>query len=261
MAFQGKRICALILALAILAACCSACAKSHGNRTESIELTDHEKELLCDIFHADLEQQQIRSGQLYASQKELLEQLRVLEQWLQGKYPSHSFDVSSIQIGHGLNNSVDFIFTADGLERSYSAKAKGIGSRDFEENFFVTVLSDRCETELSRRLLEDELPLAAMDFGFTGLAGAGVTETTTPDAMLSKTPLVGWTVSIFLTGGNDALEKAKSSITAMAMPGAYWLCASEKFQENMGIDECWKTKSENENAVRTESFRIQQADP
>ena len=219
-------------------------------------LTEEEKDLLCTVYPSQLQQQYIREGTLLEEQKQTLSRMRGIVEWLQKKYPSHSFRIVSVDRGNPDDPGADYVFTADGGEARYHAAAQGDGT--FRESYYAALLAEPCTERLERLLAARGVPLAGVEIDFLGLAGDEVTEQTDAETLLAMGEQVSRRSTVFLCGDETAVRRARAEIEALGLAGGYWLFASERLQTGMGAAACWEIKRAGGGEFFSDSFLLGQ---
>ena len=247
----------VLLAAALLAALFAGCGASGGAETKegttvTVQMEDWEKDLLCSFYTSQLQQEKIRRGELFDSQRKLLEQMRGAKAWLEGKYPSHSIAFVSLDLSSGAVPPFLFGFTVDGGETVYLAKELG---DSFGENYFASVLLAPCEALLLEKLRENGVPAAAVEVEFLDMAGDAVTERTDAAALLALGDAVSRRTTVYLRGGAEQLAPAKAAAEALAPSGMWWLYAAD-YPESASAADCRAFNRDKPDAVQSDSFRL-----
>lgn len=85
---------------------------------EKIELTEMEEKILCELY---IDEDRIREGKLFEYQKECLEQLRFVVNYLKEKYPDVEFEILTINPKSKLNMITRVTFKETGTtDRQYA---------------------------------------------------------------------------------------------------------------------------------------------
>ena len=220
----------------------------------SVPMTEEEKDLLCTVFSTQLQQQYIREGKLLEDQELTLRQMRAVVEWLQKKYPSHSFRLTAIEWKTPLKATIDYAFTADGGETVYYVTTPGMASAEFKESFYAALLAEPCAERMERLLAERGLPLVGAKIDFQGLAGDEVTELTSAEELLAMGEQVFRRTTVFLSGDEAVVRDAQDAVETLGLVGGYWLFASERFRPGMSTEACWEIKREGGDDVYSASF-------
>lgn len=258
-----KSLLVIILLLSVLLSACSAMGNAGRSMAKRLEedlmehpITEQEKEVLCSAYLYEEQQRAIMDGQLLQSQKELLMQMRAIVQWLEEKYPSHSFEIIEIEQKIPLQQNIYYLFAADGSEKVFSACAQERDSEEYRENFFPVVFQEACVANVSKAIEDCGVDYMAVDVGFLGMAGGAVTEKTSPADIFFVDHQISQSVKIYISGGKEQLDQAIRKLESIGIPGTYFVIASDQFSNEMTAEACAEFKKQNSALCISESFSI-----
>lgn len=157
----------LLMAIGLLL-CLSACgdkapaaeqpARQTGDDSVTVEMTDHEKDLLCEIYPME---ERIREGRLFDYQMTTLEAYREGMNYLEGKYPGYSFTALSLTPATKFDPWMTVRVQSVGTEvRELRVTPEGSGYT-FSDTFYNEVLREQYDAELEKLLLSSGIEAKA----------------------------------------------------------------------------------------------------
>ncbi|MCC8104022.1 MAG: hypothetical protein LIP11_17835 [Clostridiales bacterium] len=217
------------------------------DEVEGIVMTEEQKELLKKISADD---ERVESGNLFAWQEEVLRQYEYAKEYLQGKYPSHTFEIYDCVQKSKLNSYTTFWFYADEGEESYELYLWTEGQdteegteEETEESMYMSVQKDTSEylckdnfycslicdsyAEALLEVLQKEVPeCVGVLTVMTSVNGEDCDETLDVNDILAGKYEITNSTRIFLDGssGVDAselFEQVQSLIGEQRIYGAY----------------------------------------
>ena len=219
----------LIFSLLGAAGCTDVLKKKQevGAMENEVNLTQEKKDFLTAM---SMDEERIQNGDLYDWQVEVLRQYDYVEEYLKGKYPSHTFVLNSCNPKGRDNSFSTFWFTADDGEESYELYLY-VDSDDHyscEDNYYGTLLKDSYNTALLS-LLQEEIPecIGAASI-FSNVQGENVGEKVTGKEVLDGDMEIPNTVYIYAVSSEASqaqtlVEKVEQLIQEKKIYGNYYI--------------------------------------
>ena len=158
--------------------------KMSNERESVVSLTPEQEELLRSM---SVDEQRIKEGKLYNWQKEVLKQREVVLEYLNRKYPSHTFEIVSCSPQNQTHSDSEFWYKADGNDRIFEmyleTDEKGYICQD---NFYGFLLKKSYEETLFSILKKDVPECVTVVSQISSLKGLEYDETLTAQKILES---------------------------------------------------------------------------
>ncbi len=171
-----------------------------------MELTSNEKDVLAGLsFNAE----EIKKGELNEADMAMLLEMRAVYSYLEEKYPSYKFEISSCDPKSGTVKEYDeWYFRAEKIDRAsaFIALVTEDGeSFDIKDDFYGEIVRGSIQDFLGEKLGSNDIPVIQINAGFWEYLGKEYGEKILAEDVLKGKIPAGNDIKIFLDGsGMDA---------------------------------------------------------
>ena len=192
-----------------------------------VELTQEKKDFLTAM---SMDEERVQAGKLYDWQTEVLRQYDYAMDYLEKKYPSHSFKFTACNPKGRDSSFSTFWFEADGGENSYELylDVDNDGNYSCEDNYYGELLKDSYNIALLSLLQENIPECIGAASEFNTVQGAGFGEKITGKDVLEGKDKVSNTTYIYAVQSDDSqaqstAEKIENFIKDRKIYGSYYV--------------------------------------
>lgn len=216
----------------------------------------NERDLLCEIYSNNFEVEALESGNPFEYQKETLNQIRMLKEYLYKKYPSHSFEIAKIIPKAFSNDPTRFAFKADKLELLFSAELSNKGI--FEDDFYVFLIGSTFDDELKKLLVAEDAQVCIVNTSFNSRIGSELGGDFSFKKIVELGKSLPHDTAIYISESytEKEAEKVEGSIFRIMRSGSYRVYYSADFATCSTVEECKRLWESNDVGIYCHVFHI-----
>lgn len=200
------------------------------------EITAEQEALLIKI---SVNEERIRDGKLYDWQEEVLRQYDYALEYLQGKYPSHSFVMIDCEPKNKLNSYTTFWFQADGEEKTYELYLNINENEEYtcEDNYYGNLFEEPYAMELQVRIQKEVSECVSVVSRMTSVKGLEFSENLEVSDILDGKYMVTNSTDIYVDGtrkeAGQLIEAVHKVIVENKIYGSYTVYVLENLPEEL----------------------------
>ncbi|WP_455713955.1 hypothetical protein [Anaerosporobacter sp.] len=208
----------------------SACKELMENEEpdEVIAMTDEQRDLLIEM---SFDEEGVKEGKLSEWQIEVLRQFDSAKEYLERKYPSHTFKIIRGESNDIFHDFTEFIFIADDDDEWYDMRID-IEKKDsgdvyaITDNYSGVLLKEKYEEELLKVLQKECKQCVAVHVDMSSMDGEEVNETFDVNRIIDEGFEVTHHTTIFINGQDEAdplalVKQVKDLIKEKRIYGSY----------------------------------------